>query len=710
MVRGLDGRLLTNRKPTEGLMKTRPNASGAKSSNQLPLGQEELLVIPSFTMLNTTSTALVEPMNQPPYKLALKALYNCNNQAMIQIQASDDATLDHVPSTVILVIDVSGSMAAAASMHDDSDGASGLSQLDIVKHASRTTIESLHKQDQLAVVAFSTDVEIVVPLLPMTDENRRRAWNAVDSLTPTNQTNLYGGLIQALELLRTQESMPSNPNIMLLTDGMPNISPPRGELQSLRNYLDANPLLQQHVRIATFGFGYNLKSQLLADIATVGRSLYAFIPDSSFVGTVFVNAVSNMLSCAVTADMTLTLEAAEGITISHCASGQNSHKTHWGMSIELPALLYGQTLEVMLETKGDPSKEPFQAFLEREGKEKPLETSPRYVDPMDPEDAYFCRAAVRAELIQCIREAGACVNTAELETAQARVNDAKQRVVELATGVDSPEMEKMKEDLHGQITEAYSRLDWHKRWGAHYVLSLASAHSLQQCSNFKDPGLQTYSTKKFTLIRDASEAKFVGLPPPKPSRQIRHAVSSMRAFYRASAPCFASGLVRMADGTKVSITEIKAGDLLFSPSGPVLVRCVVETPIASGTAGLVRLGDNVTVTPFHPVRSVGADTAWKFPHELAAPQWLPCRSVFSLVLEDGASSFQIGEYEAVSLGHGIRGDPVAEHAYLGTDRVLEDLAEMEGWAAGHIRLPTDPVIRNPETSLIVGLAAPLLGK
>lgn len=652
--------------------------------------------------MSATSSILIQPINQPAYKVGLQAFYDCHNQALIQIRASDDTSIDHVPSTIVLVIDVSGSMSAASSMHDDSDGASGLSQLDIVKHASRTILESLHESDRVAVVAFATDVEIVFPLSPMTEDNRRKAWKAVNELRPTSQTNLYGGLIQALDLIKTHENMPSNPNVMLLTDGMPNVAPPRGELESLRHYLDANPSLQK-VRISTFGFGYSLKSKLLADIAQVGRSLYAFIPDSSFVGTVFVNAISNILTISSTDQMTLKLEAAEGMKIVGCSSGQTFQKTHWGISVELPALLYGQTLEVLVQTEGDPSKEPFQAFLDWKGVDKPLEVSPRYIDAMDAEDSYMSRALVRSGLIQFVRQAGTCSSNADLERAQTRLNDLKQRIEELKAKANLPDIMKIQQDIVGQISEAYSRVDWHKKWGVHYCLSLASAHSLQQCSNFKDPGLQTYATTKFSIIRDASEAKFVALPPPKPSRQVRKAVSTMRTYYNSSVPCFASGLVRMANGNRVPISEIKAGDIVSSATGPVRVTCVVETPVPSGRTGLVRLNANITVTPWHPVRPTGGLPNWNFPYELAAPQWLPCDSVFSLVLEDGGSSFQIGDFDAVSLGHGIRGDPIAEHYYLGTDRVVKDLAGMEGWSTGHIRLPADPVVRHPDTGLIVSL-------
>ena len=45
-------------------------------------------------------------------------------------------------------------------------------------------------------------------------------------------------------------------------------------------------------------------------------------------------------------------------------------------------------------------------------------------------------------------------------------------------------------DLTGQITEATSRADWWKKWGRHFLPSLGRAHQLQQCNNFKDPGVQ----------------------------------------------------------------------------------------------------------------------------------------------------------------------------------------------------------------------------
>jgi hypothetical protein len=39
-----------------------------------------------------------------------------------------------------------------------------------------------------------------------------------------------------------------------------------------------------------------IQSTLLRDIAIIGGGMYAFIPDSGFVGTAFVNALANQLA------------------------------------------------------------------------------------------------------------------------------------------------------------------------------------------------------------------------------------------------------------------------------------------------------------------------------------------------------------------------------------------------------------------------------
>lgn len=69
----------------------------------------------------------------------------------------------HVPCDIVLVIDVSGSMASAAPAPTNPGETKedyGLSILDLVKHASRTILETLGKDDRLGIVTFSSDARV----------------------------------------------------------------------------------------------------------------------------------------------------------------------------------------------------------------------------------------------------------------------------------------------------------------------------------------------------------------------------------------------------------------------------------------------------------------------------------------------------------------------------------------------------------------------
>lgn len=52
--------------------------------------------------------------------------------------------------------------------------------------------------------------------------------------------------------------------------------------------------------INTFGFGYDIDSKLLTELAEEGGGMYTFVPDSGFVGTAFVNSISNLLTTFAT--------------------------------------------------------------------------------------------------------------------------------------------------------------------------------------------------------------------------------------------------------------------------------------------------------------------------------------------------------------------------------------------------------------------------
>merc|ERR1712178_506032 len=115
---------------------------------------------------------------------------------------------------------------------------------------------------------------------------------------------------------------------MLLTDGVPTINPPRGIVPMLRKLREEKEREGAGMpgTINTFGFGYELDSELLNDISVVGGGAYAFIPDAGFVGTVFVNAMTNLLVTMAT-NVSVTLEPLAGATfLPDAVKGGYVHK------------------------------------------------------------------------------------------------------------------------------------------------------------------------------------------------------------------------------------------------------------------------------------------------------------------------------------------------------------------------------------------------
>lgn len=141
---------------------------------------------------------------------------------MIKIQPprEPEHAIEHVPCDIVLVIDVSGSMQDQAPIPGEASEDTGLSILDLVKHATNTIIHTCNSHDRIGIVKFSNEAEVVLPLTDMTTENKKKALERVEAMRPETATNLWSGIQCGLGLL---DSSTSNvPAMMVLTDGMPN--------------------------------------------------------------------------------------------------------------------------------------------------------------------------------------------------------------------------------------------------------------------------------------------------------------------------------------------------------------------------------------------------------------------------------------------------------------------------------------------------------
>lgn len=288
-----------------------------------------------------------------------------------------------------------------------------------------------------------------------------------------------------------------------------------------------------------------------------------------------------------------------------------------------------------------------------------------------------------------------------------------------------PRAQALLQDITGQVREAIQKTpeNYYQKWGRHYLPSLARAHLLQQCNNFKDPGIQIYGGELFQHKRDQLDDIFLTLPPPKPSVRRStpshsHSSSfssyspapSMYLYHNAAGPCFTGEcLVRMASGADKQVRDIVRGDKVMGLHGSSEVECVVKTHSVDGKDDLVIFPNGLRVTPYHPV--IDATTnQWRFPIDLYPMQRaVACDAVYNFVLRSG-HVMVIQGVPCVTLGHGIEGDAVVSHPYFGTLRVVDDLQAMRGWRAGLVELfPASCeggscMIRDKDTGLVCGFA------
>ncbi len=88
----------------------------------------------------------------------------------------------------------------------------------------------------------------------LTAANRALALAAIEALRPDGNTNIWDGLQKSLDALSSAPPRGNLAAVLLLTDGVPNVEPPRGHLPMLQLYMKNKPNFQ--FSLHTFGYAY----------------------------------------------------------------------------------------------------------------------------------------------------------------------------------------------------------------------------------------------------------------------------------------------------------------------------------------------------------------------------------------------------------------------------------------------------------------------
>ena len=640
--------------------------------------------------------------------------YYMNNQLFLKIDVPD--VEERSPVDIVLCIDVSYSMGSEATLKGDHNEivSHGISVLSLTVSAAKTILHSLNEHDNVSIVTYSEKAHTLCTNVSCSSVNRVAMEAQLDSLKPTFNTNMWDGIQSSLDILRTTSPESRVKGVLLLTDGIPNVEPPRGHEYMLDKYFKEHNF---NCMVSCYGFGYSLMSELLLNISEIsGGDGFSFIPDASLLGNVFIHGISNLLSTAIS-----NVDVKIGLT--NGALFQNRDES---ISFTIDSLKYGQSknfiFNVNVSEYGDMDDLEEIAEITLITPDVTIQRNKSGT----PEESYYIEQKYRHETIHVIDQ---CISKKKFND-----NSFKQLLNELITdiqeeGVENEYISNILFDLNGQVKEALNmtsdgeRQDWFSRWGIHYLRSLKDAYKNEVCNNFKDKGVSNFGGELFNRTREKVSDIFDTIPPPKadivpkaPSRgamrggssQPRSAPASMSVYNNASGGCCAKGsVVLMGDESFKKVEDLKKGDevVTYDPENnqhfsKSKIVCVVET-VCPGGEELMSTINNLKITPWHPIiHYMAFQENWKFPINMKTPSLIQCDSMFTFVVENRKSLIVEG-FVFATYGHGLYGE-VISHDYFGTDKVINDIRKFNTYEEGYVILDKSMFHRENEKVVRIG--------
>merc|ERR1712070_452793 len=162
--------------------------------------------------------------------------------------------------------------------------------------------------------------------------------------------------------------------------------------------------------------------------------------------------------------------------------------------------------------------------------------------------------------------------------------------------------------------------------------------------------------------------------------------------------CFSgNSTIMMADGSSKLVKDLVKGDKIASTKGQTsTIQCIVRTATYGGMTDMCLLDGGLLITPGHPVKLGGK---WVFPRDVTSRKFVKCEAYYNLVVDQGHIA-TINGIEAILLGHDYT-EGILKHEYLGTQRVINDLKQLPGFAQGLVHLEQDASgdIKRPDSKM-----------
>jgi Ca-activated chloride channel family protein len=191
-----------------------------------------------------------------------------------------EARATRAPVNTALVLDRSGSMAGE--------------KLARAKSAALQALERLGPDDIVAVVAYDTNVRVLLPATRATDKGEIA--RAIMGLVPGNTTALYAGVSRGAQEVRKFLSPSRINRVILLSDGLANVGPSSPEMLAS---LGAS-LAKEGISVTTIGLGLDYNEDLMTRLALASDGNHAFVERPDALASIFDREFGALLSVVAT--------------------------------------------------------------------------------------------------------------------------------------------------------------------------------------------------------------------------------------------------------------------------------------------------------------------------------------------------------------------------------------------------------------------------
>lgn len=683
---------------------------------------------------DTTNSLVVSKVSSDSIKLDHTISRNYENKTMITFNIDpasmpvlEDGQESHLSQDVVLVVDRSGSMNISVEAKDTNGNnlEMGLSIQDIVNHACRTIVKTLDKNSRLGVIIFDNKITTLFDLMLMNERNSLVALAKIGTIKPDGQTNIWHAIEAAIQMLHGREDKTRNGHIMMLTDGIPNISPSRGEIETLKRLRKS---LNFTSSIYTFGFGYNLQRGLLYDLAKYANGGNGHIPDGGMIATVFCNFIGTILATVVI-NLQLHITYLEDVNFAEMDPVMGDYAYNLDISdiskrtviVDLGTVQLGQTRNIIINTGA--SRQKFSYFYTYKIGGQSYKSDEVIEFNVLSDEAKLCNSDVNANIhryyaVEMLRKIINYKTTNNSDEAKVCYMELEKYFKEC-----SPSCPEILENLIEQVKLAVNNNDFYKRWGEFYMDQLSRSLNQQIKPNFKDQAC-SFGGEIFTDLVDKASDVFDTLEPPQPSLiknknnygvggwsvNTSHSAAPtpaprMAVYNTQDNPCFAGECtVSMMNGTVKMIKNLKAGDSVCALSNPynsedpvveTKIVCILQTNIISGKTDIVTFDNGLKITPWHPMIYNGE---WVYPSSIKESVVESCDAVYTIVV-DGFHTCMINRSWCITLGHGYNMG-ILKHSYYGTNAVINDLKKLPGWDEGRVVIDNNSIVRDLVTGMV----------